>query len=166
LLEGKYRPGHFQGVCQVVERLLKIVQPHTLYLGQKDYQQCMVIQKLVEQVSLPVEIVKVATLREDSGLAMSSRNTRLNDQEKILASHIFKALQSIKEQYHLLAPPILQDETAKYLLANGFTKVDYVAIANASTLQPITDNKEKNAVALIAAFINNVRLIDNMLLSD
>ena len=92
VLEGKYRPGHFQGVCQVVHRLLDIVQPNNLYLGQKDYQQCMVIKKLVEITNLNINIVVGSTLREANGLAMSSRNMRLNDDERKKAVKIAETL--------------------------------------------------------------------------
>jgi pantoate--beta-alanine ligase len=165
LLEGKFRPGHFQGVCQVVERLLTIVKPHKLFLGQKDYQQCMVIQKLVEQIELPIEIIKTNTLRESSGLAMSSRNSRLNNEEKVTAAFIYKALLNIKKQYNVLPARALEENTIAYLLNNGFTKVDYVSIADATTLSAVSDDNHKNAVALVAAFIGTVRLIDNMVLT-
>ena len=98
VLEGKYRPGHFQGVCQVVHRLLNIVQPDYLYLGQKDYQQCMVIKKLIELTQLKINVVISNTLRENDGLAMSSRNMRLNEEERKLSVKIFETLSFIKKE--------------------------------------------------------------------
>ncbi len=99
ILEGKFRPGHFQGVCQVMHRLLEIVLPDNLYLGQKDYQQCMVIKKLIELIGLDnkIKVNICPTLREDDGLAMSSRNTRLDPEDRIRAATISAALRYIKE---------------------------------------------------------------------
>lgn len=167
ILEGKYRPGHFQGVCMVVHRLLEIVQPHNLYLGQKDYQQCMVIKKLVELIKQNDNIkIKICpTLREKDGLAMSSRNMRLSADERKKATGIYQCLSTIKEN---LKPGILQKtiETAVLKLEAAGFKVDYVEVADAGTLEPTVkwDGKQK-LVALIAAFLNEVRLIDNMLLN-
>ena len=165
LLEGKFRPGHFQGVCQVVDRLLKIVKPNILFLGQKDYQQCMVIDKMIELLGLKnnIQLVIGATLRETSGLAMSSRNVRLSDGDKQKATAIYQSLNYIKQ--HIGNTPIatLLQNTKNSLIQSGFEKVDYVAICNAQTLDPITVfEKEMKLVALIAAFIGGVRLIDNM----
>ena len=165
VLEGKYRPGHFQGVCQVVHRLLQIVEPDNLFLGQKDYQQCMVIKKLIELVKLKVNVIVCATLREDDGLAMSSRNMRLNKQEREKAVKIYDTLAFLKRE---IKPGYIEDikeRALQYLTAEGF-KPDYVAIASADNLELIEywDGKE-NIVALIAAYLNEVRLIDNMLLN-
>lgn len=164
VLEGKFRPGHFQGVCMVMERLLAIVKPHNLYLGRKDYQQCMVIKKLTELTGLE-KIVNTricSTLREDDGLAMSSRNMRLNAEERNRASSIYKALTTIKENIDAHDPETLENNARQFLLQNGF-RPDYVEIADASDLSLISswDGKTK-IVALIAAFLNEVRLIDNM----
>ncbi len=106
VLEGKYRPGHFQGVCQVVHRLLSIVQPHNLYIGQKDYQQCMVIKKLVELTQLKVNVIIGSTLRENDGLAMSSRNMRLNIEERKKAVKISEVLFFIKKE---IKPGYIED---------------------------------------------------------
>jgi pantoate--beta-alanine ligase len=96
-LKGAHRHGHFQGVCQVVHKLLDIVQPHQMFLGQKDYQQCMVLKQLVNSLKLPVEIIIGETLRESSSLAMSSRNLRLSAEERQKAAAIYQALLSIKQ---------------------------------------------------------------------
>lgn len=166
LLEGEHRPGHFQGVCQVVHRLLAIVKPDKLFLGQKDYQQCLVIKKLVEQLSKPISVVIAETLREPSGLAMSSRNMRLNEEEKTIAAHIYKCLKYIKHHYKKDDFNALLNHSKNYLLNSGFTKVDYVAIANAKTLEPVNElNNKIPLVALIAAYVSEVRLIDNMMLN-
>ena len=165
-LEGKYRPGHFQGVCMVVHRLLEIVNPHHLYLGQKDYQQCMVITRLVDLIVLKnkVEIIICPTLREDNGLAMSSRNMRLDEMERKKASAIYRSLNMIKENSEDKTPDELKNK-AQFMLEEAGFKVDYVEIADADNLTPVKfwDNKQKN-VALVAAIMNEVRLIDNMVI--
>ena len=167
VLEGKFRPGHFQGVCMVMERILKIVLPDNLYLGQKDYQQCMVIKKLIELLKLDkkIHLVICPTLREADGLAMSSRNMRLNEKERKDAVAIYQSLIFIKEHIQQTEIAKLKKEAENNLTDNGF-QVDYVEIADANTLELITawDSKKK-IVALIAAYMNEVRLIDNMLLN-
>ena len=167
ILEGKFRPGHFQGVCMVVHRLLDIVQPDNLYLGQKDYQQCMVISKLVELINQQ-DTIKVnicPTLREKDGLAMSSRNMRLNEDERKLAAIIYRCLSYIKEHTGKQSVNDIKKQTQSMLEEAGL-RVDYVEIAEAKHLSPITTwNEKEKAVALIAAFMKDVRLIDNMLLN-
>lgn len=167
ILEGFYRPGHFQGVCMVVQRLLEIVKPDNLYIGQKDYQQCMVIKRLIELMGLAdkVHLNISPTLRETDGLAMSSRNMRLNEDERKKATAIFQTLSFIKENISKGKLDKLKMQAASMLSEQGF-KVDYVEIADAGTLQIINewDGKEK-LVALAAAFLNQVRLIDNIILN-
>jgi len=167
VLEGKFRPGHFQGVCLVMGRLLEIVLPDNLYLGQKDYQQCMVIKKLIELIGLKDKIkVKICpTLREEDGLAMSSRNTRLLPGDRIKATTISKALQYIKENLKAGGIKKIKDEAKEMLLQKGFL-IDYVELANADTLELVENwNGKQKVVALAAAFLNNVRLIDNMVIN-
>ena len=163
ILDGKYRKGHFQGVCQVVHKLLNIIIPDKLYLGQKDFQQCMVINKMCEQYHPAVEIIVCPTLREENGLAMSSRNVRLSNEERNEAAKLYATLKIIK---HSIKPGNLDDlksNAIQYLASQGF-KIDYIEIANATTLQLLHnwDGKEV-VVILIAAFLNEVRLIDNLL---
>ncbi len=166
VLEGTFRPGHYQGVCQVVHKLLGIVLPDFLFLGQKDYQQCMVIQRLIEIIKSPAQIVIGSTHREPSGLAMSSRNQRLTEAEKEQATAIFKMLKYIRQNIHFLTVDQLILHASDYLLSNGFSKVNYVTIADSGTLQPATSDTLHNVVALIAASIGKVRLIDNMVMND
>lgn len=164
ILEGKYRPGHFQGVCKVVHRLLDIVAPHQLYLGRKDYQQCMVIEKLITLVH-KAEKIKLnicPTLREHDGLAMSSRNLRLNDDQRKKAPAIFQVLQQMKDKIGSKLPEILKSEAVAELNRIGF-RVDYIEIADASTLFPVTEWKlNQQLVLLAAAYLDDVRLIDNI----
>ena len=166
VLDGKYRPGHFQGVCNVVQRLLDIVQPNTIYLGQKDYQQCMIIKKLTELIQSPTQIIICPTLRESDGLAMSSRNMRLTSVERMKAVKISEVLLFIKQE---IKPGNLQDlkqRCINYLTNEGYN-VDYVEIADATNLTLLQnwDGKTK-LVALVAAFLNEVRLIDNRIVNE
>jgi pantoate--beta-alanine ligase len=167
VLEGKFRPGHFQGVCMVMGRLLEIIFPNNLYIGQKDYQQCMVIKKLVELIGLKnkIKVNICPTLREEDGLAMSSRNTRLLPQDRIKAATISKALRYIKENLKAGETNKIKNEAKEMLLQKGFL-IDYVEIANADTLGLIENwDGKKKVVALAAAFLNDVRLIDNMVIN-
>lgn len=164
VLEGASRPGHFQGVCQVVERLLEIVQPTKLFVGQKDYQQCMVVKQLVQLMDIKTEIIIAPTQREQDGLAMSSRNMRLSAEARAKGPIIYNTLVWIKDT---IEPGPVDGLVARalYKLENaGFTP-DYVSIANAETLEPVDnwDGRTK-LVALTAAFIDEVRLIDNLVL--
>lgn len=164
LLEGKFRPGHFQGVCQVVHRLLDQVQPDGLFLGQKDYQQCMVLSRLIQQTRYHnlVKIHICPTLREKDGLAMSSRNRRLNDEERLKAVKISQLLKAVKEQLKAGDLKALQAEAIRELEAAGF-RADYISIADATTLEPVSNwDGKQPLVALVAAFLGPVRLIDNL----
>ena len=162
ILEGIYRPGHFQGVCQVVERLIQIVEPDVLILGQKDYQQCMVINKLINIIGVPVKIIVGETTREKDGLAMSSRNVRLGDTDREKAVLIYKTMLDIKQKIKQGSLMAIKTNAVKALTTAGFT-VDYVEIANAETLEIVEKwNNNTRLVILIAAFINGVRLIDNL----
>ena len=164
ILEGKYRPGHFQGVCIIVDKLLKTIKPNTLYLGKKDYQQCMVINKMITDKKYEVWLEICETIREPRGLAMSSRNLRLNEVEKIDALKIIETLINIKKN---IKPGNLEEikiKATKYLTKNGY-KVDYTEIADAATLEIVSDwDGKAKLVALVAAYLNNVRLIDNIIL--
>ena len=164
-LEGYYRPGHFQGVCQVVDRLLEIVQPHNLYMGQKDYQQCMVIKKLLQLTGREneVNLVIVSTMRENDGLAMSSRNLRLDEKQRKLATSIFEELSYVKANIHQQPFDVLKDRATEHLIQKGF-KVDYIEIANANDLSPANNDSNK-LVILAAATTGDIRLIDNLVLN-
>lgn len=161
ILEGKYRPGHFQGVCQVVDRLLQVVKPHILYLGQKDFQQCMVIKRLLQLTGKKKEIeLKIEpTVREKDGLAMSSRNMRLTPLQKTNAAVIYQTLLQIKKNISTSSIKDVKNTATKKLTDAGFV-VDYVEIVNADTLEPM--EVENNSLAVIAASIGGIRLIDNM----
>jgi pantoate--beta-alanine ligase len=162
ILEGKFRPGHFQGVCLIVEKLLNIINPGYLFLGHKDYQQCLVIKKLISQMNKDIKIMLCPILRETNGLAMSSRNLRLSEEEKNTASQLYKTLLQFKKN---LAPGNLFQlkKEAIILLENIGFKVDYLELAECKNLEIVEDcNSSAEFIILIAAFLNNVRLIDNM----
>jgi pantoate--beta-alanine ligase len=164
-LEGKYRPGHYQGVCQVMARLLQVVLPDHLFMGQKDFQQCLVVRELIRQLQLRIQFHMVPTLREPDGLAMSSRNSRLDAVQRQNAAAISKALRHIREGFAAGNPRPLLTEAQAILVAAAF-RTEYIAVARARDLSPLDswDGKEK-AIALVAAFQGDVRLIDNMLLN-
>jgi pantoate--beta-alanine ligase len=164
ILEGKFRPGHFQGVCQVVNRLLDAVEPDQLYLGQKDYQQCMVIRRLLDITGRKSTLRICETVREPDGLAMSSRNMRLTPEQRLKAPLINSTLQYLQDHLEPGNLAALKEYGYRKLSGNGF-RVDYIEFANADTLTVRTswDGKEP-LVALVAAYIDDIRLIDNTIL--
>ena len=162
ILEGKYRPGHFQGVCQVMHRLLQLTRPDNLYMGRKDYQQCMVVAKLLQLMGSPTRLHPCPTLREPDGLAMSSRNQRLSRQEKMQATALSKALYYVRQHIRTGSLGILKEQAGK-LLDKDIFRLDYLEIAHAESLETVEQwDGRSPLVALIAAFIGEVRLIDNM----
>ena len=164
ILEGKFRPGHFQGVCVIVDKLLKAIEPSALYLGKKDYQQCMVINKMITDKKYNVLLKICDTIREHDGLAMSSRNVRLNVTERTDALKIIETLKKIKRELTIENIEQIKINAQNYLTRNGY-KVDYIEIAEADTLEIVKDwDGNKKLVALVAAFLNEVRLIDNIIL--
>jgi pantoate--beta-alanine ligase len=165
VLEGKSRPGHFQGVCQVMRRLLEQVRPDHLFMGSKDYQQCMVVQRLLAIMGLPATLHRCPIIRETDGLAMSSRNLRLTPSQRANATAIYRALTAIKAGFTAQPVPLLVENAVRILEAADF-RVDYVSIADLLTLEPIPGPSPTGAVALIAAFQGDIRLIDNMVLVE
>ena len=161
-MEGKYRPGHFHGVGTVVEELLRQVQPHNAYFGEKDYQQLAIIKKMVEKTKLPVKIHGVLTLRENSGLAMSSRNLRLTEKQRKEATIIYETLLKVKEWFKVLSVKEIKERVEKIFQDSNF-ELEYFIIADEKTLKE-TDffYKDKSYRAFIVAYAGDVRLIDNM----
>lgn len=162
-MEGSARPGHFRGVVEVVYALFKHVNPSKAYFGQKDFQQLAIIRAMVNSLNLPVSIVSCPTLRETDGLAMSSRNLRLSTSERQEALVLYKALSFVKDHWRLLAPEVLMEQ-AKQLITESALRLDYLLLVDPNSLLPI-DNNAQSAVACVAAYCGEVRLIDNMLLS-
>jgi pantoate--beta-alanine ligase len=165
-LEGASRPGHFQGVCQVMNRLMNIIAPDHLYMGQKDYQQCLVIRKLLELLEAPVMLHTCPTRREPDGLAMSSRNMRLNETERKHAIGIYEALSVMKKNLRKGSLSGIIDQAKAIISRNDF-RTDYVVITHAQTLEPCESwDGIQPLVALIAAYQHEVRLIDSLVLTE
>jgi pantoate--beta-alanine ligase len=162
VLEGKSRPGHFQGVVHVVHNLFKIVQPTKAYFGQKDFQQLAIIRYMTKIYGFPLEIIACETHREPSGLAMSSRNMRLSEKEKVDALIIWETIHFVRKNKDNFSPLELKEQ-AILLFNNGKLKLEYLDIVNAENLLEATDWREPT-VCCIAAYCGNVRLIDNLLL--
>ena len=167
VMEGKHRPGHFNGVAQVVSRLFDIVKPDKAYFGLKDFQQLAVINNLVQQLKLSVEIVPCEIVREKSGLAMSSRNELLLEDERKNAALISETLFKAKELAKGKSVQELKNWMAENINKNKYLCVEYVEIVDAVQLQPVKNWEEKNVkVACVAAFCGKVRLIDNVVLTN
>lgn len=161
-MEGKFRPGHFDGVGTVVEELFRQVQPDNAYFGEKDYQQLAIIKKMVEKKNLPVKIHGVPTLREDSGLARSSRNERLTPEQRKTAKIIHETLTQVNDWFRVVSIPEIKDRVNKIFEKTSGIVLEYFIIADEETLKE-TDffYKDRNYRAFIAAFAGEVRLIDN-----
>ena len=163
LLEGKFRPGHYQGVTQVVFKLFDIVKPDLAFFGQKDYQQFLVIQKMVELKSLPVKLVMCPILRETDGLAMSSRNIHLSAEDRQHALVLSRTLNWLKQNFDPGNIHALSHECEIMIGAEPGVKLEYFEIVDGDNLHQ-ADQNTKNIVALVAAKVGNTRLIDNVLL--
>jgi pantoate--beta-alanine ligase len=165
VMEGRFRPGHFRGVGIVVKKLFEIVVPDRAYFGEKDYQQLAIIKFMVKKLSIPVEILPCLIVREDDGLAMSSRNTRLTPQHRAAAPEIYKALLRAKENYNWFIPSGLEKLVISEIEQNPELRVEYATVADAVTLQSFEDWMDtEHAILCVAVFAGNVRLIDNILL--
>ncbi len=165
-LEGKFRPGHFDGVGLVVSKFFNIVQPDKAFFGQKDLQQFYIIKSLRDQLNFPIQLTMVPTVREDNGLAMSSRNLRLSEKEREEASLISYALNKAKQGLLSGKSPIsVSNEVEELFLKSECFKLEYFEIISVNDFEPINKVEEKEKTALcIAAEIGNVRLIDNLML--
>ncbi len=161
VMEGATRPGHFNGVAVVVKRLFDLVQPDIAFFGKKDFQQLAIIRALVKQMKSTIHIVGLDTVRESDGLAMSSRNKRLSEQERKTAVDLSKVLNFIKQHKNTSDPTPLEAEAIHLLKANF--KVEYIQIVDGNTLQSINNwNQTNYPVVCAAAFLGDVRLIDNL----
>ena len=166
VLDGAYRPGHFNGVAQVVSRLFNIVKPHKAFFGLKDYQQVLVIKKMVEQLQLKVEIVPCPILRESDGLAMSSRNTLLSVEERKAASLVPQIMQEAKTLSTIMSLADVKSKLLSEVGTNPLLKVDYIEFCDADTLLPVTEIKAvKKIICLAAIFSGKIRLIDNLFIN-
>ena len=162
ILDGAFRPGHFNGVCAIVHQLLLAVKPQHLFLGEKDFQQCMVIRQLVDQEQLPVQVHAMATFRMKSGLAMSSRNQRLSENGIQKAASLYRVLKEIGTEKYQHSFSDLRTKALQKLAIEGF-ETEYLVLADANTLHFLEDfNQAVTMVVLIAAKLESVRLIDNL----
>ncbi len=161
--EGRYRPGHFNGVITVVKRLFEIVLPHQSFFGKKDFQQFSVIREWVRRDEIKVEIVGCDTVRASDGLALSSRNKRLSSEQATLATAFSKALWFIQENKKTNDVNILLEEATERFIEKEEIELQYFTIANSNTLEPLEKISDANGqVVLIAGFIGGVRLIDEL----
>jgi pantoate--beta-alanine ligase len=162
VMEGKHRPGHFNGVAQVVSKLFDIVQPGKAYFGLKDFQQLAIIKEMVVQLNLPVEIVPCPIVREENGLAMSSRNELLTADERKNAAVISETLFKANELKTQKSVSELENWIADTINKNPYLNVEYVEIVDDRRLQPVKSWDEKGGkVCCVAVFCGKVRLIDN-----
>ncbi|MCK9421160.1 MAG: pantoate--beta-alanine ligase [Bacteroidales bacterium] len=163
VMEGKFRPGHFRGVAIVVKKLFDIVYPSRAYFGKKDFQQLAIIRYLVQTLKIPVQIIACETVREDDGLAMSSRNMRLTIAERQIAPIIYQVLCKAKEKVGKLPVWELKEWAIKKIQTNPEMRVEYFEIGDRESLLPLENWSHKNrAVAFTAVFLGDVRLIDNI----
>jgi pantoate--beta-alanine ligase len=167
-MEGVFRPGHFQGVCVIVHKLFNIVRPRRAYFGEKDFQQLAVIRHMTTSLKLDLEIVGCAIVREEDGLAMSSRNMRLSESEREIAPLIYRILQTAKAIVNsgiIISPDHLKQWISDQITKNPPLRPEYIEIVNKNTLQTVFDWNESNElIACVAVYDGSVRLIDNIVL--
>lgn len=166
VMEGEHRPGHFNGVAQVVSKLFEIVQPQKAYFGLKDFQQLAIIKNMVKKLNLPVEIIPCLIIREESGLAMSSRNELLTVEERSNAATISQTLFKAQELKTEKTVSELEKWVTETINKNPFLKVEYAEIVDDTELQPVKNWNEPNSKVLcVAVFCGKIRLIDNIVLN-
>ncbi len=164
-MEGKHRPGHFDGVATVVKKLFETVRPDRAYFGEKDFQQLLIIKKLVKKENLPIEIVAVPIQRESDGLAMSSRNKRLNPLQRLSASYIYHILTQVRYLFEYYDIVSLKKFVYEAMAAHPELKIEYFEIADEKNLKPVTRKKSGNKYrAFIVVYAGDIRLIDNVAL--
>jgi pantoate--beta-alanine ligase len=164
IMEGKHRPGHFSGVAIVVAKLFNIVQPHMAYFGQKDLQQFAVINQLVKTLSYPIQLVRCDIVREKNGLAMSSRNKRLSEAQKSIASNIYQSLLEAKNMIERGEYEQIEKVIVQYYEPNTALRLEYFQVVDADTLEDVNYQKiPKNIAICVACYLGEVRLIDNII---
>lgn len=162
-MEGANRPGHFDGVGTVVQKLFEITQPHRAYFGEKDFQQLQIIKNLVQQLQFPIQIIGCPIYRQDDGLAMSSRNERLNTQQKKEATLIYKILCQVKKRFKTNTLQELQQYVQQVFNQNPHFELEYFVFADEHTLKTLQQKQPSTHIrAFIVVHIGGVRLIDNM----
>lgn len=163
VMEGEFRPSHFNGVAQIVSKLFDIVKPDNAYFGEKDFQQLAIVKDMVRQLQMPVNIIGMPIVRESSGLAMSSRNQRLSEEQKKNASEVYKVLNESKLMIDKFIPYELINYVSESINKVSGLKVEYFQIVDGDNLQPVTSWSDSDyIVGCIALFCGEVRLIDNI----
>lgn len=166
ILEGEIRPGHYQGVTQIVKKLFDIVSPDYAFFGQKDFQQFVVVSYMVKKLGVDVQLVMCPIVREDDGLAMSSRNVYLSAEDRQHALSLFKALTKAKADFGNLSLPELKQKAMEYLSDAAGIEPEYFELYNADTFEPAASKHAEKIIALVAARVGTIRIIDNMVLNN
>jgi len=164
LLEGEFRKGHYQGVTQIVKKLFDAVEPDVAMFGQKDFQQVLMIKNMLAYFKLPITIITCPIIREDDGLAMSSRNIHLSASDRKHSLVLSKSLQFVIDHFNEYSLLELEDKAKAFYHNIHDVELDYFTIANSDTLEPAKSKEENNLVALVAAKVGSTRLIDNMII--
>ena len=167
-LEGERRPGHFRGVATVVAKLFNIVQPDRAYFGQKDAQQAAVIRRMVADLAMPLEIVVAPIVRAPDGLALSSRNSYLTPEQRLVAPVLYRALTAAKARYEAgeRSPDVLRTTVQEILAAEPLAQIDYVSAADAETLEELHASTDRPILLSLAVQIGKPRLLDNVILGE
>ena len=167
VMEGEFRPGHFIGMATVVRRLLDIVGPQRLYMGQKDFQQLTIVQDMLRQIGSDIELVRCPTTREADGLAMSSRNLRLQPELRAAAPEIYRSMQAAKAELERNEPAAAVQARALEHLREAGLKPEYFDIVDGTSLLPVTQYADSGFIVIcVAAWAGEVRLIDNLVVKD
>ncbi|MBC7758495.1 MAG: pantoate--beta-alanine ligase [Phormidesmis sp. FL-bin-119] len=166
ILEGEIRPGHYQGVTQIVKKLFDIVRPDYAFFGQKDFQQFVVISYMVKKLGINIQLIRCPIIRENDGLAMSSRNVYLSKEDRQNALSLFSSLTRAKEEFGHLSIPQVKKNAMDYLSNAVGIKVEYFEFYDINTFEPASSKQAENVIALVAARVGDIRIIDNMILSN
>ena len=164
ILEGEIRPGHYQGVTQIVKKLFDIIAPDYAFFGQKDYQQFMVISYMVGKFHMNIKLIICPIVREEDGLAMSSRNVYLSEQNRINSLALFKSLTRAKAQFEQSSVSQIKNNAFEFLRSSPGINPEYFEIYDAKTFKAVSSKNAESIIALVAARVGNIRIIDNMIL--
>ena len=164
ILEGQFRPGHYQGVTQIVKKLIDVVSPDYMFMGQKDFQQVVVLDYMIKKINLPVEVVMCPIIREPDGLAMSSRNIHLTEIGRKVAANLSIALKATQDNFELMDIQSLILHAQKHLAGIDNLKPEYFEICDAKTLIPTKNKDPESIIALVAVKVGSIRLIDTIIL--
>jgi len=161
-MEGEFRGNHFMGVATVVSKLFSFIKADKVYFGEKDFQQLRIIENLIEEKKFKIELIRCETIRSEDGLALSSRNNKLNFSSKKIATNLFKALNFAKKKIHILSTEEIKQKVSENLSNFKEIKLEYFVIADEKNLKPAKYKQTEKYRAFIAAYVSGVRLIDNI----